>query len=404
MATAHNETHALPVEPARDDRKTAGLATRHARAAQGSRMVDRFALGRDILRCPVLKQAGMGSEEVVMDDPSHVPVFFLDGPEHRRKRSAIARFFTPKAIAGRYGAVMEQATNELLGAMRARGSARLDHISWQLAVAVAGEIVGLTIGKAPKARDAIARRIDRMLWLTTVRAPGPVRRFLGALAARAVVMHFHLRDVRPAIRARRAAPKDDIISHLIEQGYSEKAILIECMTYSAAGMATTREFIVMVAWQLFDRPDLRALYLEGTEEEQYAILEEILRVDPIASFLYRRADEAPPGTLGADVMPGELYAIDLRETNMDEAVTGPCPHAITPGRGRRMKEAGAYLSFGDGAHRCPGAQIALAETRIFIDRLFRLPGIRLVRAPAMHWNASLMSYELRHAVIACNPG
>jgi hypothetical protein len=60
------------------------------------------------------------------------------------------------------------------------------------------------------------------------------------------------------------------------------------------------------------------------------------------------------------------------------------------------------MSFGDGSHRCPGSQVALHETRIFIDRLLRVPGIELERAPEMHWSAPLMSYELRNAIVACD--
>ena len=68
-----------------------------------------------------------------------------------------------------------------------------------------------------------------------------------------------------------------------------------------------------------------------------------------------------------------------------------------------MKVVGPYLSFGDGPHRCPGAQVALHETRIFLERLFRLPGIRLVSEPAILWNVQIQGYELRGAVVACDP-
>jgi hypothetical protein len=43
------------------------------------------------------------------------------------------------------------------------------------------------------------------------------------------------------------------------------------------------------------------------------------------------------------------------------------------------------------------------ETRVFVDRLLRMPGIRLERAPTMGWCDMLMSYELRNAVVAVQP-
>ena len=100
---------------------------------------------------------------------------------------------------------------------------------------------------------------------------------------------------------------------------------------------------------------------------------------------------------------GELVAINLREANTDEAITGPCPFELDPDRAKRMKVVGPYLSFGDGPHRCPGAQVALHETRIFLDRMFRLPGIRLVSEPEISWNPNIQGYELRGAVVACDP-
>jgi cytochrome P450 len=60
-----------------------------------------------------------------------------------------------------------------------------------------------------------------------------------------------------------------------------------------------------------------------------------------------------------------------------------------------MKQSGSYMSFGDGPHRCPGAQLALHETRVFLDKMLRLPGIRLTKRPRVGWDESIMGYELR---------
>ena len=117
-------------------------------------------------------------------------------------------------------------------------------------------------------------------------------------------LNFYYRDVRPAIRARRLARRDDIISHLLDENYSDRAIMIECMTYAAAGMVTTREFIVMAAWHLLERDALRARFLAGTDEQQLSILEEILRLEPVASMLSRRAVEEIPNSASGSMPPG----------------------------------------------------------------------------------------------------
>ena len=173
---------------------------------------------------------------------------------------------------------------------------------------------------------------------------------------------------------------------------------MECMSYGGAGMMTTREFIVMCAWHLFEKPELQQRFLTGDEDDQFAILEEILRLEPVASMLHRRAAENTE-----DMAEGEVLCVSIRDANTDEAITGPCPYELDPDRAKRMKVVGPYLSFGDGPHRCPGAQVALHETRIFLDRMFRLPGIRLVTEPDITWNPYIQGYELRGAVVACDP-
>lgn len=204
------------------------------------------------------------------------------------------------------------------------------------------------------------------------------------------------------MRERRKERREDIISQTLDKGYSDRAIMIECMTYATAGMVTTREFIVMVAWYLFDRPDLRERFLAADETGQMAILHEILRLEPIAAMIYRRAEAEIPSTCEGPVPAGARYAIDIRAVNSDEAVVGACPHRVDPDRAARMSQNGTFMSFGDGPHHCPGWQVALQETRVFVDRLMRVPGIRLKRAPDMLWNMPLMSYELRNAVVSCD--
>jgi hypothetical protein len=167
-------------------------------------------------------------------------------------------------------------------------------------------------------------------------------------------------------------------------------------------MVTTREFIVMAAWHLFERDGLRARFLVGDEADQFAILEEILRLEPVASMLSRRAVEEMPDSQGGSMPAGTLFNIDIRAANGDESAVGPCPHALDPDRSK--KSGGGSLSFGHGSHRCPGSQVAMHETRIFLDRLLRLPGIRLKREPRISWHEMIMGYELRKAIVICDPG
>jgi hypothetical protein len=285
-----------------------------------------------------------------------------------------------------------------LDRFRASGRARLDDLSLELAVAVAADIVGLT----NSSRSGMAIRLNRF-FATSAGSPGWLASVGNIVLGQIRMLGFYLADVRPAIRARRNAPREDVISHLISEGYSNREILTECVTYGAAGMATTREFIVMAALRLFERDDLRARFLAASEQDQMSILEECLRLAPVISVLKRRAerDIAVETAAGPLVIPARsLVEIDIDAANRDFAAAGACPHELDPDRARAAKVPASLMSFGDGPHRCPGASVALHEAAIFLDQLLRIEGVRLERPPTVTVNPISTGYELRNAVIA----
>ncbi|MDE2406189.1 MAG: cytochrome P450 [Sphingomonadales bacterium] len=392
--------HPCPHLAGRDDRKTAAVAAAHDVIQPDAVKLGAFATMRQVLRGREFRQAMLNGDRFPVKDPSQLPVFFLDGDMHRAKRTALAKFFSPKAIASLFRPVIDRETARLVGELRRTGRMRLDEASWHLAVAVTAEVVGL--GESPGV--AMADRIERIMRHGEYPGMPPLRRFIAAQLSKLRTLDFFLRDVKPAIRARRAAPRDDLISQMLDDGFSDVMILVDCMVYATAGMTTTREFITMACWQLFDHPELREAFVTGDERAQFAILEEILRLDPVGGYLYRRADAGVPEALQGKLAAGQTYALDLRAANWDEAAAGPCPHALDPDRAARMKETGSYMAFGDGPHRCPGAQVALHETRVFVDALFRVPGLTLAQPPRIEWNRSLMSYELRDCIVTCAPG
>ncbi len=217
---------------------------------------------------------------------------------------------------------------------------------------------------------------------------------------------FYRLHVLPAIKARRAEPQEDVISHLLGEGYSNREILRECLMYGSAGMVTTREFIVMAGWYLLEREELREQFLAADEAGRLSILEEILRLEPVIGYLYRRAEE--PITLEdggriINIPKGALVKIDVRAVNADPEIAAECPHRLKLDREHTGKIPASGISFGDGPHRCPGASVALQESAIFLDKLLRVPGIRLAKAPKITWNATIASYELRDVRLEVEP-
>lgn len=385
MMIMRNETATQCPRPEADERRTAGIAGRGG-LVRDCEAVSDFAGARLVLRNEEARQAGFLANLVTRFGGIRPPILFLSGEPHRRQRKATARFFTPAAVSGRYRDLIVGETQRLLAPLRRDGFADLDALALELASTVAAAIVGLTESD----HSAMARRVESF---TT---GGGVSRsrtmaLVHMLLSQWRVRRFFLNDVAPAIAARRAAPQDDVISHLVAEGYSDRDILTECVTYGAAAMATTREFITMAGWSMFEQPDLRDRFLAGGIAEQIALLEEILRVEPVVGTIYRRLPETR-----------RAIAIDVRAANSDEAVVGPCPYRIDPDRAIASKVGRPVMAFGDGEHRCPGALVAMNETAIFLDALFRLPGIRLKSAPAVTWNPVVTGYELRGAKLACD--
>jgi len=395
-----NAAAACPAHAGRDDRKTAAIAEGRLTPHAGSRVVNSFFGGREILRSTKVRQGGAAVDSTDLSKPGDISFFFLDGELHRKRRAAVAGMFAPKAIATRHRGVMDRTMDEIIAKLHARGAVPLDELSWQMAVDVAAEIIGLT-NSANK--EELALRVASVLDSSATRKPGWFHTLVFNARMLVRVGRFWKNDLAPAIAARKLAPQDDVISKLLADGASKKGIIMECLSYGGAGMMTTREFIVMAAWHMFEKDALRERFLNGGEEDQFAILEEILRLEPVAALLHRRVAETAEGTQGGDMQEGELICVNLRAANVDEAITGPCPFELDPDRAKRMKVVGPYLSFGDGPHRCPGAQVALHETRVFLERLFRLPGIRMVSEPQIIWNAFIQGYELRGAVVTCDP-
>jgi len=140
------------------------------------------------------------------------------------------------------------------------------------------------------------------------------------------------------------------------------------------------------------------------EEERYAILHEVLRLEPIVSQLKRRMTEdvtlthnSQPITLQA----GELVQIDVQAVNADESVVGEGPLALCPVREMHKPVVmPSVMGFGDGSHRCPGAYVALQETDVLLQRLLRLSSLRIEHEPDLTWSSTASGYELHNFIVA----
>lgn len=362
----------------------------HIRSAEAARQILRE---RD-----ATTQAGFTAESLT-GRLKDTPILFMDGEPHRKQRAKVARHFAPATVSARYRAFMEDRADALIDEMADELVSRLDRVTLRYSVEVASQVIGLTDSRA----DRMARRLETFFDQPPfdLTRPGVGRsRFQtirAALAGNLPLLVFYLADVRPAIRSRRARPQDDVITHLLAEGYSDSGILIECVTYGAAGMATTREFISMATWHFLRTPPLRERYLAAGQAERHAILGEILRLEPVVGHLFRRAttdivvhDEGRTHTIPR----GALIDLGIRQTNADERIVGAEPDRLLPCRELPKGWPESVLSFGDGPHRCPGNALALHESDAFLTRLLARD-LDLVAAPRLAWDELISGYCLR---------
>lgn len=366
------------------------------RRPDGSVKITGFDLASQILRGRNLKQAGFNADMVARLPQKNTSILFKDGEDHRRQRSAVARFFAPAVVAGRYRTLMSDLSLRLVQKLVTDKRATLDDMSLDLSVAVAAEITGLTESLLPGIGNRLSRFFTNEI---------PVKAnwwdiLVFVVTSQVNLFLVYFLDVRPAIKARKRAPREDLLSHLVAQKWSVIDILTECITYSTAGMSTTREFIIVAAWHLLEREDLRQRFLDASEAGRHALLEEILRLEPAVGTLSRRATQKitlDNDGVSEEIAAGTLLEIDVRAVNADPEVAGRCPYHIDPDRAQGR--APTHMSFGDGPHKCPGAAVAIQETAIFLDHLLRVPNLRLARTPDVSWNKTTAGYVLRGAVV-----
>jgi cytochrome P450 len=394
-----------PASNSKDDRKTAHLVGNALKPFPGSRISRSFEFSREILRSPDMRQAGASADSIKVDNPDHTSFFFLDGEVHKRRRASVAAYFTPKAILTRYNPLMEQTMERMIAEFRKTGSANLDVIALELAGAVTLEILGLTESDGAKTVQLLKKLMSssnsfdkRPLYrFINDKVFGPFRKArMGYL-----MKQLYTDCIAPAAEARKREPKNDVVSYMVKNDYGVKAMIIETMTYSGAGVSTTREFMQVAAWQLFDHPDLKDRFLAEDENGQFKIIQELLRLDPVAGYLYRRTNEPVESKVAGQLPKDQLLAIDIRGSNQDPESVGENPYAIDPDRAEKTNQLPTWTSFGDGPHRCPGAQVALHETRIFLNHLFRVPGLKLEKAPDVGWSMSTQGYEMRNMLVSC---
>lgn len=381
--------------PADDERRFAAFADPGpALERRGDRWIVRSEdLVRQVLReDDALRQAGFAAP-AARKGLKRLPLIYAHGDPHRRQRSLVARYFAPAVVDSRYRELMAREVDAFIATVQRERSVTIDELSLRYSVAVAREVVGLT----DSGIDGLSRRLEQFFRADQLLDSHPLVQRLHGLLGIVRTGLFYWYDVRPAIAVRRREERQDVVSHLLAEGAGPLDIAVEAITYAAAGMVTTREFVTLATWQLLTRPDWRARYLVADTKERYAVLHEILRLDPVVGTLLREVIEPFALEVDGEQVPvpvGTLLALDVRDATVDPAVVGACPVTAHPGRSLPRGVKADVVAFGEGPHRCPGAFIAIQETDMLLTELLRLPLI-IETEPELGVEALTESYTLR---------
>ncbi|MGW7428370.1 cytochrome P450 [Streptomyces sp. NPDC054861] len=347
-------------------------------------------------------------------------VVSTDGAAHRRYRAPLNRGLSAARVTALTAYAAEVATG-LLDTFAAEGHTELMST---YARALPGAVIGRLIGLDPRDLPTAVRgghRAEQLLFR-------PMEEREQIAAARDVVALHHLLD--RYVRDRRARPRDDLCSTMVaalapEDGPASEGLApddglasegLAPDDGSAAGSRPRplpgsrpltedqRAELVSNLQNLLIAGHLTTTALIGTallhllrHREQWELLcarpdlipgavEEAARYDTAVQG-FRRTTTRPVVLSGTELPAGATVFVAYGSANRDEtrhpgADTFDITRPATPTR---------HVSFGHGAHGCPGSRLARTQLRLTLE-LFtrRLPGLRLAEGQEVAMSPTLI--------------
>jgi cytochrome P450 len=326
----------------------------------------------------ILRDRRFGREapaESAIPTPDHLAPFYaveahsmleLEPPRHTRLRGLVLRAFTTRRIAA-LGPEIAALSHGLIDALPASNFDLLAGFATRLPVIIIARLLGVPEHRAP----------DLLAWsnaMVGMYQAGRTRATELAAAAAALTFGDFLRSY---IVEKRAAPADDLITHLIAaetdgERLTTDELITTCILLLNAGHEATVHTIGNGVKALLDGGHGTDIL---TSDRIAGTVEEILRFDPplhmFTRWVYEDIELA-----GHSFRRGDQVACLLAAANRDPQVWH-APALFDPARPPRPN-----LSFGAGLHFCVGAPLARLELQIALPILFdRRPGIRIARAP-----------------------
>ncbi len=311
---------------------------------------------------PQTYRSGYGNVlELMGDEPLEVPYLVMqDPPRHDTQRALVSRAFTPRRVSELAGNIRELCAEMLDRRIGGPGFDYLQDFAAQLPSRVISELIGVP----DEDREDIRRTIDQTLHIE----PGVGIINEVAMAARGH-MHAYLTE---QIDARRADPRDDLMTALVEAEMHTDHGVRRLSTQEAAAFANeligagTETVARLLGWAcvlLDEHPEQRAALAADLTLVPNAV-EEILRYEAPSPVQCRR--------ILNDV---ELHGITMPAGSRVLLLTGSAGRDERkypdPDRFDVARRIDGHVSFGHGIHFCIGAALARLEARIALEETLR---------------------------------
>ena len=299
-------------------------------------------------------------------------ILCLDGEEHRIKRALVAPAFLPGAVREYTERLLRPVANRLIDGFAGRHELDLvAEFTRRLPVRVITGLLGV-----PDENES-----QLLAWIEGLFSfPWDPER---AMRAKAEVTNFFL----PIIHARRAAPRDDLISMLVAAEFeghrlNDEEVLAFVRLLFPAGADTTYLALGSMLNHVLADPELRARAL-AEPALRPKVVEESLRLYNSTSFLPRYT-ETGMDYAGVHIPADSWVLFGIRPANRDPEVFADPDH-FDLDRDRRRS-----LTFSVGPHACLGMHLARAEMSVSLELLLRrLRGLCLAHGEAPMINAVL---------------
>jgi cytochrome P450 len=287
-----------------------------------------------------------------------------DGPDHARVRRVVGRLFSARRVK-RLGDLVRSLAHDLVERIAARGQCELiGDLAGPLPQTVVAWMLGIELGRL----DDVRRWSAAIMHAGNDSLSDRERRayFDQACECRTFLMH-HLHQLAREPRGEHLAPFLTGIED--DDGLSVSEQVDISMFLMAAGAETTTLLIGNSMLVLLEDPAYQRR-LRADARLIPAFIEEVLRYESPAQRT-KRVTKRPADIAGIRLPQGAVVELLIGSANRD-------PDKFADADQFRIdRQPIGHISFGQGPHSCPGAQLARLEAAIVLETwVQRLPEVR----------------------------